>query len=77
MTLVQGLVLQIHWDSQKAWTLANLIVKDSQMVDYWALHLQMETQKGWRMVYQIHWDSQKAWTWANLILTDSQTAEKE
>ena len=77
MTLVQGLVLQKYSGLCLAAMLANLIVKDSQMVDYWALHLQMETQKGWRMVYQIHWDSQKAWTWANLILTDSQTAEKE
>ena len=30
--------------------LANLIRTDSQTADYWALHLQMETQTGWKMV---------------------------
>ena len=26
----------------------------SQMVDYWSLHLQMETQRGWKLVDQIY-----------------------
>ena len=54
MTLVQGLVLQKYSGLCLAAMLANLIVKDSQMVDYWALHLQMETQTGWKMVDQIY-----------------------
>ena len=33
--------------------LANLRQKDSPKVDYWALHLQMETQMGSKMVDQI------------------------
>ena len=34
--------------------LASLILRDAQMADYWVLHLQMETQMGWKMVYQIY-----------------------
>ena len=49
--------------------LANLIWTDSQTADYWALHLQMETQTGWKMVDQM------AAMLANLIQTDSQTAD--
>ena len=30
--------------------LANLTATDSQTADYWALHLQTETQTGWKMV---------------------------
>ena len=33
--------------------LANLKWKDSQTADYWALHLQMETQTGWKMVERL------------------------
>ena len=29
--------------------LANLKLMDSQTADYWALHLQMETQTGWKI----------------------------
>ena len=53
---------------------ANLKLMDSQRVDYWALHLQMETQTGWKMVDQIYKDSPTAGTWANRILKDSQMA---
>ena len=49
--------------------LANLIRMDSQTAGYWALHLQMETQTGWKMVDQM------AAMLANLIRTDSQTAD--
>ena len=34
-------------------TWANLILTDSLKADYWALHLQMETQTGWKMVGKI------------------------
>ena len=44
--------------------LANLIRTDSQTADYWALHLQMETQTGWKMVDQM------AAMLASLIRTD-------
>ena len=54
---------------------ANLKSMGSQMVDYLALHLQMETQRGWKMVDQIYSDSLMAGMWANLILTDSQRAD--
>ena len=30
--------------------LASLIPTDSQTAEYWAWHLQMETQTGWKMV---------------------------
>ena len=48
---------------------------DSQTADYWALHLQMETRTGWKMVYQILKDSPTAGTWANLTVKDSPTAD--
>ena len=54
---------------------ANLKLKDSQKADYWGLHLQMETQTGWKMVDQIYSDSQMAGMLANLKLTDSQMAD--
>ena len=48
--MVEGLVLQRYSGSCLAAMLANLIRTDSQTADYWALHLQMETQTGWKMV---------------------------
>jgi len=47
------LVYQRYSGSCLAEMLANLTVTDSQTADYWALHLQMETQTGWKMVDQI------------------------
>jgi len=54
---------------------ANLKLKDSQKADYWGLHLQMETQTGWKMVDQIYSDSQMAVMSANLKLMDSQRVD--
>ena len=49
--------------------LASQMHLGSQTADYWALHLQMETQTGWKMVDQM------AAMLANLIRTDSLTAD--
>ena len=43
---------------QMAAMLASLIRTDSQTADYWALHLQMETQTGWKMADQRYLGSQ-------------------
>ena len=48
------MVYQRYSGSCLAEMLANLKLMDSQRVDYWALHLQMETQTGWKMVDQIY-----------------------
>ena len=48
--MVEGLVLQRYSGSCLAAMLANLIRMDSQTADYWALHLQMETLTGSKMV---------------------------
>ena len=52
-------------------TSANLIVTDSQTADYWALHLQMETQTGWKMVPLITREIHLGLSLGKLIPTDS------
>ena len=48
--MVEGLVLQRYSGSCLAGMLASLIRMDFQTADYWALHLQMETLTGSKMV---------------------------
>ena len=47
-------VLQNCSDSLMAETWDDRIVTDSQMADYWAVHLLTETRKGLKMVDQIY-----------------------
>ena len=44
------MVYQIDWAQTKGSQWANLKLTDSQTADYWALHLQMETQRGLKWV---------------------------
>ena len=56
--------------------LANLKLMDFQMADYWALHFQMETQRGWKMVHQLDLDSRMVDYWALHLQMETQRGLK-